>query len=103
MSAVFPTVLPALLKPSSGFLNASEVLMFTESGSFFFVLHWKKREDVRNEAIDKFVRLMGMAGALSPGFFGAGVGRILKCIAESICLGWMQKQRFHGNNCFSSL
>lgn len=29
MSAVFPIILPALLKPSSGFLNASEFLMFT--------------------------------------------------------------------------
>lgn len=46
---------------------------------------------------------MGMAGALSPGFFGVGVGRILESIAQSICLGWMQEQRFHGNNRFSSL
>lgn len=53
MSAVFPTILPALLKPSSGFLNASEFLMFTDNGSSFFVLHWKKWEDVRNEGIDK--------------------------------------------------
>lgn len=36
MSAVFPTILPALLNPSSGFLNASEFLMFTDNGSSFF-------------------------------------------------------------------
>lgn len=29
---------------------------------------------------------MGMAGALSPGFFGAGVGRILESIAKASVL-----------------
>lgn len=65
MSAVFPTILPALLKPSLGFLNASRFLVFTDNGYSFFMLHWRKWEDVRNEAIDKFVRLMGIAGAKS--------------------------------------
>lgn len=99
MSSVFPTFLAALLKPSSGVLNASD-LMFTDNGSSFFVLHWKKWENVRNEAIDTFVRLMGMAGALSPGSFGAGVGRILECIAKASVLDGCRSRGFVGTTAF---
>lgn len=61
--------------------------MFRENCSSFFVLHWKKWEDVRNEAVGKFLRLMEMAGAVSPGLFGTRMGRILDCVAElSVCL-----------------
>lgn len=42
---------------------------------------------------------MGMAGALSPGFFGVGVGRILESIAQSICLG-CRSRGFMGTTAF---
>lgn len=68
---MFPTTLPAFLRPSSGLLNASKILMFTKNCSPFLV--W----EVGRCQIDKFVRLMEMAGAINSDLFGTRMGRIL--------------------------
>lgn len=50
------------------------------------MLHSKKWEDVRNEAVYKFVRPMEMVGAVCPGLLGTRMGRILDTAAESVYL-----------------
>lgn len=61
-----------------------QIPVFTEYySSGFLALRWKKWEDVRNEALNKLVTRVAMAGAVSPAFFGTRTGRTLDCIAES--------------------
>lgn len=84
---MFPTTLPVFLKLSSGLLNASKFSGVHRKLLFFFLCYaGRSREGVRNEAVDKFIRLMEMAGAISPGLFGTRMSRILDCVAESVCL-----------------
>lgn len=95
-----PHNLASFLKAISRLLNASKFLMFRENCSFFFVLHWKKWEDVRNEAIGKFVTQMEMARAISPGLFGTRMGRILDCMAELSLSDRCRSRDFRGTTAF---